>query len=369
MKALSCFTSSLMKRYFLLVAVPTLVALLYLGVFASDGYVSRAQVIVQQDASLAAAGAELALGLLSVGGGKSKQDALLVQDFMRSRTMLDYLDRELNLRAHFSSADVDPLSRLDPEAPAEEFLEYFRDHLIVSIDNDSLILEVEFFAFDPVFAQDVGQKLIERSETFVNDVSQKLAQGQLAFVEKEAEKANERVKQATRAMIALQRRTEVLDPQQEAEAMAQILAELEIELAKQRTQIKAMSGYLNSTAPDMVAARQRIAALEEQLEQERDRLVGTSSKGLNDLMLTFQDAQVEARLAAEVYKTALATLESTRLDAVRKVKYLISIDTPNLPDSAEMPRVLYWTVTIFAFLNLIYFVGGLIVATIQDHRE
>ena len=67
----------------------------------------------------------------------------------------------------------------------------------------------------------------------------------------------------------------------------------------------------------------------------------------NDLMLAYQDADVSVRLATEVYKTALATLETTRLDAVRKVKYLISVDKPSLPDSAELPRVTYWTLMYF----------------------
>ncbi|MFA5940159.1 MAG: hypothetical protein WC809_12450 [Sinimarinibacterium sp.] len=357
-------------RYVLLVLGPTLLAWLYLVLFAANGYVSRAQVMVEKDSTIpAAAGAELALGLLNVGGGKSRQDALLVQEFMRSRTMLEYLDAQLGLRQHFSAPKVDFIGHLASDADQEEFLEFYREKLMVTIDDDSLILSVDFVAFDPDFAQKVASKLVERSEGFVNEVSRQAALEQLSFVEDQVRQANGRLKQASREMIDLQRRNEVFSPEKETEAVGQILAELEAELAKQRTQLKALGGYLNPTAPDMIAVRQRVQALEAQVAQERARMVGNQGGGLNDLMLAYQDADVSVRLATEVYKAALATLETTRLDSVRKVKYLISVDKPSRPDSAELPRVLYWTLTVFVFLNLAYFVMSLIIATIEDHKE
>lgn len=356
-------------RYGLFVAAPALLTWVYLILLAADGYVSRAQVMVEQEASVAAAGAELAMGLLNVGGGKSKQDALLVESFMRSRTMLEYLDTELDLRGHFSEPLIDVIGRLSRDASAEDFLEYFRDRLDVAIDDESLILSVEFTALDPEYAREVVRKLIARSEEFVNDVSHQFAREQLRFVEEQVAQANDRLKTASREMIELQRRNEVLSPQLETEAVGRILAQLEGELSDQQTQLKALSSYLNPSAPEVIAARQRVQALQAQIAQERGRLVGSEDAGLNDLMLAYQDAETNVRLATEIYKTALATMETTRLDSVRKVKFLASVDAPSLPDSVEHPRVFYWTLTIFIFLNIAYFVMNLIIATVEDHRE
>lgn len=377
MAALNFSLDGKLQRYLALVGLPTLLVFAYLGLVAADGYVSRAQVMVEQDSPLGAgSGAELALGLLSVGGGATKRDVLVVQNYMSSRTMLEDLDAALGLRGHFSGAAVDWFGRLDAEASEEDFLEYYQKHLTLTIDEESMILGIEFVAYDADFAQAVTRHLVSRAEAFVNEVSRYLAREQLDFVQAEVNKAQERLKQASREMITLQRRSEVFSPEAEAEALGQILAGLEVELSKQRTQLKALSGYLNPNAPDVVSTRQRIAALEAQVEQERARLVGgrgdeqtLAGGGLNDLMLSYQDAQVDLKLATEIYQTALATLESTRLDAARKVKYLVSVDEPSRPDSAEKPRVAYWTATIFVFLNLAFFVFNLIVATIQDHRE
>ncbi len=369
MKHLREWFATRRRRYMVLVLAPTLLTFFYLSVIAADGYVSRAQLMVEQDQSIAGAGAELALGLLNVGSGKSKQDALLAENFMRSRTMLEYVDGQLDLRSHFSAPPIDFIGRLAEEASSEEFLDYYREQLKIKIDEESLILAIEFTAFDAEFARKVVEALMSRSEVFVNEVAREFSKEQLRFVEDQVHQANDRLKEASRKVIELQRSNEVLSPMLEAESVGKIVASLEGELAEQRTQIKTMSAYLNPQAPDMIAARNRASALEAQVAQERARLVGSGAPGLNDLMLDYQDAETDVRLATEVYKTALATLEATRLESVRKVKLLINVDRPSLAESAEYPKVFYWTAIAFVLLNLAYFVLGLIVATVEDHRE
>lgn len=358
-----------LRAYLVSVVGTTLIILLYLGVVASEGYVSRAQVMVEEDSDLPASA--LALGLLSVGSSASKVDALVVETYMRSPAMLQALDEKQDLMGHFSSDSVDMIGRLDHDASRESFLKYYNDHLTTEVDEESFILTVEFVAYSPEFAQAVVAELIERSERFVNDLSHELARQQLSFVERETTKAHQRLKDATAALIDLQRQYDVISPESEVQATGSIVAGLQRELSKQRTELKTLSGYLSARAPEVISAKQKISALEEQIVQERQRLVGShrDQPGLNDIAAAYQDAQGNVELAAEIYKTAMATQETTRLDAVRKVKYLVSVAPAVLPDEAEHPRIAYWTFTAFIFLNLLYFVATLIVATIQDHRE
>ena len=356
-------------RYLAVVIGPTLIALAYLTLIASDGYVSRAQVMVEHDNSAAAAAAEITLGMLSFGGQSSKLDALVVETFMRSRSMLEHLDSKLGLRSHFSSTEVDLIGRLEADASQEDFLEYYRDRLVSAVDDSTYVLSLEFVAFDPEYAQKVTTELVARAEQFVNEVSHHLAREQLAFVSGEVDSAQARVKKASRDLISLQRKYEIFSPEIETEATGTILGALMQELASARTERSALLAYLNPKAVEVAAVSARIEALEQQIAAERARLVGGDDPGLNDVMLAYQDAEVELKLSSEIYKTALATLEATRLDAARKVKYLVSLSAPSRPDSVERPRVLYWVATIFVILNLAYFVMSLIVATIQDHRE
>ncbi len=355
-------------RYITLVLVPTLLVCLYLWLFASEGYISRASFLIEQD-SPAVSGTDVALSLLNLGGGPSRQDALVVDVFLRSRALLAELQQSLDLKGHFSDKERDWLTRMDANVPEEEFLKYFRKHLHTEIDEESQIMLLEFTAYDAEFARRVTEQLVERGEAFVNTINQNLAEEQMAFVGREVEKAAGRMRQATVDMLALQRKNDVLSPERETESVAQILAGLEAELSRQQTQLKALSGYLNPTAPDVVATKQRIDALQAQVAEERARMLGSQKDGFGDIMLAYQDAEVNLRIAGELYKSALTSLETTRLEAVRKAKFLIPIDRPSQPDEPELPRVGYWTFTAFLLLNLVFFVGGLIVATIQDHRE
>jgi capsular polysaccharide transport system permease protein len=358
------------RRYLIAVGAPTLLTLIYLSVFAADGYVSRAQVMVEHESTPGlAAAAEMTLGALSLGSTSTKQDALVVQTFMQSRAMLNYLEKELGLRAHYSAGGVDVWGRLSADASEEDFLDYFRKRLTIDVDDATNVIDVEYVAYDAEFAQRVARLIVKRSETFVNEIGQHLAREQMTFVNAEVEKAHQRVQDTSRALILLQRKYDLFSPEKESESTGLILSGLNQELSMQRVELKALQAYLNPKAPEVQVAKARIEALEAQIAGEQRKLVGGDGSGLNDALLAYQDAQVNVTLAGEVYKAALASLETTRLDALRKVKYLVAISEPSAPDDAEHPRIWYWTATIFVFLNLLYFVAGLVIATIEDHRE
>ena len=361
------WSSSRLLRYAVIVLFPTLFVFVYQEWYATDGFVSRAQVMVEHDAAVPVP--EFAVGDL-LGSTPTKADALVVKSFMESRTMLEYLEGEVDLVGHFQDPAIDIWNRLPSDASREDILEFYLSRLDVVIDPESYILDVAFVAHDREFARRVTELLVDRSEEFVNEVSHHLAREQMEFVEGEVERAHQELKKASRDLVALQQKHEVLSPERESEAAGEILGGLLQKLTEERTRLKTLQRFMSPSASEVIQARQQIAALEEQIEQERDRLVGVEGEdGLNELMLDYRDAEIGLEVAMQVYKTAIGTLESTRLEAARKVKYLVSVSGPGTPDEAEHPKVAYWVLTVFVFLNLIYFVLGLIVATIQDHRE
>lgn len=355
------------SRFLLWVVAPTLIIACYLAVVASPGYVAHAQLVIEHDEGMAMP--ELDIGLFSLGGESKKVDAMVLRQHMQSRAMLDQLQQAHDLRAHYGSNEIDWLQRLPADASAEEMVEYFEAKLQVDMDPESYVLSVEVVAFDPEFAHRLAQSVVAFGEDFVNKLSQNLAKQQLSFIQAEVESAHARLKQASRALMQLQEKTSVFSPEAETQAAGAIVGTLLAELTKQRTQARALSGYLNEEAPELVMVRQQIRALEDQLAQERAQLVGAGERGLNDVLLQYQDAEVDMKLATELYKNALASLEKTRMDAARKVKFLLAVSPPVRPEEAEHPRALYWTFTAFVALSLLFFISNLLVATIRDHRE
>lgn len=370
MRAAGRLLTSLARRYWLYgacVVLPFLLLAFYFAAIRSDGYVSRAQLVVERDAQGAVPGLEL--GLLDLSGGSSKVDALLIRTFIGSRAMLDHLQATLDLRAHYQSRDVDFGSRLREQDSEEDFYEYFSDHVKASVDSESSVITLEVVAYTPAFAQQVAEAIVRRSEEFVNEVGRQGAREQLAFVQSEVDQASRRMRAAADALIRLQREYQVFSPEAESETSSRIVSELQAELAKQKTEIKALQAYLNPSAPEVIAAQKRISAIEQQLLQERRRQVGDKGEGVNDLMLRYQAAQLDVQLTGDLYQASLKSLEMTRLDASRKAKYVVRVSPPSLPDEAELPHIGRVVVALLVFLNLGYFVLTLIIATIKDHTD
>jgi capsular polysaccharide transport system permease protein len=144
---------------------------------------------------------------------------------------------------------------------------------------------------------------------------------------------------------------------------------LEATLAARKTELNTQLAFLNSEAPQVVATQNEIRALAQQIGAEKGRLVGTDGERLNDLVARFQDLQIDLEFAMDVYRSALTALETARLEASRKLKHLIVLASPGLPQEALYPRRLYALLTMLVFLTLVYGIGRLVVATIRDHTD
>lgn len=356
------------RAYLVCVLAPSLLLALYYLAFATDRYVSNAQLIVEGDdvASLSIA----ALGILAPGAGESALDAEIVKTFILSPAMLDHLDAQLNVRAHYSDPAIDPFSRLAPDASSEDFLSYYLSRVDVVIGETAPIIELKVQGFDPAFARTLAEAIATRAEQFVNEVGQSLAREQVAFVQGELDKANERMRKETAGLIDLQNRNRMIDPVLESQAVAQIIGGLQQEQSRLRTELKALQSFLSPTAPEVVAMRKKIAAVESQIEQERGKQVKAGDRQpLNDLVLTFKESELSVQVALDVYQGSLKSLEAAKLDASRKVKHLVRISAPTLPQDSLMPRRLYNLATVFVLLNLLFWVGRLLIASIRDHQE
>jgi capsular polysaccharide transport system permease protein len=353
------------RRWVYLVGVPFAVLFVYFALWASSGYLSRTQLIVEGDSPPLP---NLDVGLFSLGGTTSKADALLLYEFVRSRTMLATLQQRLDLRAHYGSWGIDFFSRLHGDTD-EALYQYYVNHLDVRVDDDSAVVSVTVLGYEPVFARSLATQIVKVSDEFLNGISHQIARERLDFVQSEITSAHARLEKATSDLIAMQKENEMLSPLAETESSAHIIAQLQASQAELRTQYKALTSYLNPGAPDVVAVQKKISAVEQQIEQERSKQVGGSKEGLNDLVAKYQTAQLEVTLATDIYQAALKTLEATRVDSSRKAKHLVSVSAPSLPDRAEEPQKVKRLFTAFLLLNLAYFVFTLLVAAINDHKD
>ena len=354
--------------FFLLVLVPTFAVTLYLGVIVSDRYVSESQLTIKQTQDAPNLGA-MGLTALLNSAGSAREDVHFLKQHILSLDMLNKLDKELGYRRVVGSENIDLLSRLEQDSSQERALEYYRKHTAVEIDEISGILTLKVQGFSPDFAYKINRYLVAQSEQFINDLSHKIANEQVAFVEHQLAAARKRLDLNKQKLIAFQNKYGMLSPTEQAKATTALVLELQNGLAQAETEYRALTAYIETTAPQATVLQQRIDALKAQLQAERNKVAGSGAGKLNTLAASFMELEFNAEFAQEVVKSSLAALEKTRVEAAQKLKHVSLISAPHKAEEAEYPHRLYNIVATFIFTLIGYWIARLLRETIIDHRD
>ncbi|UPW20051.1 lipopolysaccharide biosynthesis protein [Agarivorans sp. TSD2052] len=365
-----------MKRpIVLLVLMPWMLFAVYQLVIASPRYESQMQLIVQQPDSMATMDASMAI-LSGLGVSSGNSDPLLVKAYIYSNDMLQYLESELAIKAHYSSSDIDWFSKLSDSSSQEDAFKYFQNQVQVDIDDASQIVTVYVRAFDPQFSLSLSQAIANRAEWYINSIGHQLANAQLTFIEGEHQLVEERLQQAKKRLLGFQQQYNLLDPEAEGMALSQIAYAIEGQIATTHAELRALKSTMSSQAPQVVMAQAKLDALYEQLIIERERLTeqrsgelsSTNPEGLSvsQLLARFTDYKVDLELALTAYTSSQISLEKSRIEAYRQLKYLIRVETPIKPEENKYPNVNYNLALMAVVLLLLFGVGKIIHATIKE---
>jgi|GEM_PF-41880 len=349
------------------VLLPFTLCCCYFGLIASDRYVGEAKVIVKQADNNK--NSDFGVALLGAAMSSGGHDAQLVRQYILSLDMLHQLDNTLSLRNHYQSKDADFLSRLWERQSQEDFLDYYRKHINVAYDENSGVLTISAQAFTPEFAQKIVKVILQYSEQYINQINHMLATEQVNFVQNELDRAAQHLKKSKQEILDFQEKYHLFNPEQESGAKLSMVNELEAELTRNRTTLNNLLSYMNDSAAEIVSLKAKIEALEKQIIIERNKLVGNNTNDFSDINAKHADLLLDLQFATDLYKGSLVSLEQARIEAYRKLKYLVVVDSPSLADEPEFPKRLYNLASILVVLLLFYGISKIILATIKEHRD
>jgi capsular polysaccharide transport system permease protein len=357
----------LLRALLLVVGLPTVISLGYFGLIASDIYISETRYAIRSTDR--AAPTDLLSGMLASSGisSSASEDSMIVSDYIHSRDMLKALENRIGLRAHYGSADVDWVARLPADATEEDFLEYYREMVDVEIDTGSDISLLRVRAFDPETAQRIAQTIVELSERLINRWSERITEDTLRFARKELDFAENKVRESSAAVTRFRNESGSVDPGEETSAVLGLVMTLEGSLAQAKAELIEAESYLRSDSTQIKQLKARIAALQSQINNERQRLTGKDEADLTRLISGYQPLILDQTLAEQRYASALASMELARADAQRQQRYLIPFVTPSFPDEALEPERLWNILTVFVGSLLVFGIGGLIWSAIMEH--
>lgn len=191
----------------------------------------------------------------------------------------------------------------------------------------------------------------------------------LPFVTSQVGEVEERLNLAKKRLLDYQNKHEIFDPQTNAQIVNQVIATLQGQLSSLRTEERQLLSYLNPEAPQVVSLRSQISAVEKQIKDEQAKLTSPKDDKLNAKAVEFENIKAEVEFATQLYKLALSSLESSRIETVRKMKNLIVISSPHQAQEALYPRVGYVLSTSLVLLLVLYGFIVLILAVIKDHAK
>lgn len=361
----SCFLCS---PFISIVLIPSLLFTFYQSFIATGRFESQAQVIVQQPDGMATMDASMMV-LTGLGVSNSGvSDTELVKAYISSNDMLSYLDSKLNLREHYSQNSIDYFSRMDSDATWEDFLEFYKSHNTVTIDSNSNIVHVNSQAFDSIFAQQLAQTIVNRAEWYINSIGHQLAEAQLEFIKREHANVENMLQKAQIELLNFQQRFNLLDPMAEGLAMQQITYGLEGQISAAEAELKGLLSSMSERAPQVVVAKSKLTALKAQLNKERSKLSTDTEKNIpvSEILARYTDLKVKMELALQAYTSSQVSLEKSRIEAYRQLKYLIVVEAATKPEEVKYPDVFY-NVTLYFILSSMFFaIGKIIIATIRE---
>lgn len=350
------------------VVLPVLLSAVYFFAIASNQFVSESRFAVKAPNQRGAQVSSFANLIQTTGLSGGQEQSNQVIDFVRSRSALTALAKDLSVQKIYSAEEVDMLSRFPlpwQENAFEDLFDYYRDKIQISRDTDTGLVVLRTIAFDPAEAAAINEKLLQQSEQLVNELNENARTNAIEEAESRVVEAEARVAAARRAIAQFRNTAAVVDPLQEATGVAEIVNRIITE----RASLEAQLSTLRSVTPDhpsIPTLREQIASLTREIERQTARVVGGGNT-ISGKLPSYDALVLEQELASELLILAQTTLEGARTDALKQQYYLERVVNPNVPDQPEYPKALRTVLTIFGFALCLYFIVWMFVVGILEH--
>ncbi|HUF46004.1 MAG TPA: hypothetical protein VMN43_11720 [Aestuariivirgaceae bacterium] len=345
--------------------LPLVVLSAYLLFLASNRYESLALTTITEEKPSASS---VDLSVLGITSTVSDKDSLILKAFIESRDMLLFIDEKLRLREHVTQPTIDFYSRLDEDATIEDFHEYYLWLIQVEYDTSSKLISFGVQAFDEEFAHSLLQLIVEQSQQFIDRLNEQVTREQMRFFDIQIAETESRLKQAKEELIAFQRENRLMTTEGESQTIMATIQTLEQGLAQKQSDLSARLQVLDKTAPQLQTLQLDITALESQIASAKERLAGSSDTSISELDAQFREIQLNLEFITNIYTSNLSALEQARVEAVRRLKFLIVVSQPSTAEQAEYPQQAYIIATAGVILMVLYFVLSLTVAIIREHN-
>lgn len=359
----------ILLSFVLFVIAPVAVAAWYLYERAADQYASSMGFSVRKEE---AANAAEVIGGIAGFGGADTSDTDILYEFIQSQALVEMIDEKLDLRSLYSKPENDWYFTIDPEAPIEKLVSYWRRMVTIYYDGASGLIEIRVLAFTPEDARTISQAIFDESSNTINKLTAVARDDTTRYARDELGLAEQRLRDARSALTEFRARTQIVDPAIDVQGQMGLLTTLQSQLAEALIELDLLLDNTREGDPRIRQAEQRITVIENRIADERSKIgIGETSAGTQafaSLVGEYESLIVDREFAEQSYLAARANLDAAQAEAQRQTRYLAAYTQPTLAQSSEYPQreMLLGVFGLFALAA--WSVGALIYYSIRDRR-
>jgi tyrosine-protein kinase Etk/Wzc len=293
-------------------------------------------------------------GLASLAGGSLglKNPADMYVSFLTSRTVEDAMIQRFGLMAEY-----------DEKLMSNARKEFEHRVTVVAGTKDGLI-RISLQDGDPKRAAELANGYVEEFRKLSASLAITEAARRRLFFEQQLQQAKDNLTTAEEAMKKTQQATGVLQIDSQARALIESAAVLRAEVVAKQVQIEGMRSFATDDNPNLILAKQELAALQSQLEH----LSGSEGDPGSDINLSkgrvtgsgmeylrrFRDLKYNET----VFELLAKEFEIAKLDEAREGAIVQVVDAAVPPDKKASPHrtLIVIAVTILAFFVAAFWV-------------
>jgi capsular polysaccharide transport system permease protein len=316
------------------------------------------------------------LGSILGQTSSTMQDSKILELYMRSNEMYEYLDEKYQLSNYYTSDKLDFVQRLyaDTSTPfyiasKENLLKAYNKDLFVVFDEPSGTLSISFSHIDKKVAKEILKSIIHHSDEVINHFSKENAQVALHFIEKQIGENKALFISSIKKLIQYQNKHHTIDPNLDVTRKINILAILESDLIKAEVEYNSKSKTYNLNDAEMKMLKETVLNLKKSIKRVEAQLAGSSDGTINANVFDFSLLKSTMEFNREIYRQTLINQEQIKIEVNQNAKHIIIVSKPTLADNYTYPDKPWDIFTLLVILLFLYSVIATIISIIEDHKD
>ena len=346
----------------------------YLTVYIPQRYESRTVVALKSTAIANDKGTSRGLPALIGGPDQVTQELKRIQTHLSSQDTFLLMDKQFKLRDSYKSTPVEWRVPLTSKSSTDKYYHQYKTLVKVELDEVGNLLIIHVQDRNPKLAHDLAEALVKHAEEFTNETTKNISKKQLDFSQNYILNYEAKRKELEEKLVSIQEKYEIFSPESELGIKETILMQLESQRASKQLELTRLLSYMQPEAPQIRTLYEELGFIDEQITQQRNSLTqkagdAAGASELSKAKKEFERLKQDMDFWNQSIVALRQTIEQARLETLQKLRYLVTISEPTLPDAFEYPRRFYWLGYIgFIMLMVISFIR-ILTELIREHRE